>query len=236
VSQYRCLALFLAALMVLFLARTYANPGKNQKPGALRADKADAAYCVVLGLLYTNCLFMHGGSAMELTPQLATFIRETADSLSGPPRRRYMARALDQLGLSQRQAQRCLGWSRDTLRKAQHEARSGITCCDATSCRGRKLAEVHLPHLLDDIRAIAQDHCQTDPTFQTSRLYCRLTAAEVRRQLIERKGYTDEQLPCRQTIGAKLNALGLRLRKVAKCRPQKSPADRSHLRQRQGGP
>ena len=75
--------------------------------------------------------------------------------------------------------------------------------------------------MLDDIRAIVQDHCQTDPTFQTTRLYCRLTAAAVHRQLIERKGYTAEQLPSRQTIGVKLNALGFRLRKVAKCRPQK---------------
>jgi hypothetical protein len=132
-----------------------------------------------------------------------------------------MAHAVAQFGLSQRQAQRAFGWGRDTLRKAQHEARSGITCLDATARRGRKPAEFHLPHLLDDLRAIAQDHCQTDPTFQTTRLYCRLTAATVRRQLIERQGYAATALPSVQTIGAKLNALGFRLRKVAKCRPQK---------------
>jgi transposase len=158
---------------------------------------------------------------MELSPEVCSFIRQTADAFSGAERRCYMARAVEQLGLSQRQAQRCFGWSRDTLRKAQHEAHSGITCRDATSCRGRKPAEFHLPHLLEDIRAIAQDHCQTDPTFQTTRLYCRLTAAEVRSQLIQRKGYTADELPSVQTIGVKLNALGFRLRKVAKCRPQK---------------
>jgi len=43
----------------------------------------------------------------------------------------------------------------------------------------------------------------------------------VRRQLISRKGYTDEQLPTIKTITDKLNALGFRLRKVAKCRPKK---------------
>lgn len=158
---------------------------------------------------------------MELHPDVCTFIQQTADAFSGAQRRRYQARTVEQLGLSQRQAQRCFGWGRDTIRKAQHEARSGITCCDATSRRGRKPAEAHLPQLLDDIRAIAQDHCQTDPTFQTTRLYCRLTAAAVRRQLIQRKGYTEDQLPSVQTIGVKLNALGFRLRKVAKCRPQK---------------
>jgi hypothetical protein len=158
---------------------------------------------------------------MELSPDVCTLIRQTAQEFSGAERRRYMTRTVAQLRLSQRQAQRFFGWGRDTLRKAQHEARTGITCRDATSGRGRKPIEFHLPHLLDDIRAIAQDHCQTDPKFQTTRLYCRLTAAEVRDQLIQRKGYTDEQLPSRQTIGVKLNALGFRLRKVAKCRPQK---------------
>jgi transposase len=158
---------------------------------------------------------------MDLSPELCAFIRQTADAFSGAQRRRYMADAVARLGLSQRQAQRYFGWGRDTLRKAQHEARSAITCHDATSRRGRKPAEFHLPRLLDDLRAFAQDHGQADPTLQTTRLYCRLSAAEVRRQLIERKGYTDEQLPSVQTIGVKLNALGFRLRKVAKCRPQK---------------
>src|SRR2546430_10765236 len=136
---------------------------------------------------------------MDLSPQTCTFVRETVDAFSGAERRRYMARAVEQFGLSQRQAQRCFGWGRDTLRKAQHEARSGITCHDATSCRGRKPAEFHLPHLLDDLRALAQEHGQTDPTFPTTRLYGRLTAAEVRSQLIQRKGYTEDELPSLQT-------------------------------------
>jgi hypothetical protein len=158
---------------------------------------------------------------MQLSPEMCSFIRDTAASFSGPQRRQFIARTLEQFSLSQRTAQRSFGWGRDTIRKAQHEARTGLTCLDATSCRGRKPTEFHLPRLLDDIRAIAQEHCQTDPKFQTTRLYCRLSAPAVRRQLIEHKGYTDEQLPCVATIGIKLNALGFRLRKVAKCRPQK---------------
>lgn len=74
---------------------------------------------------------------------------------------------------------------------------------------------------MNDIRDLVQEQCQTDPTFRTTRLYCKMSAAEVRRQLIERKGYTDEQLPTIQTITVKLNALGFRLTKVAKCRPLK---------------
>ena len=88
--------------------------------------------------------------------------------------------------------------------------------------RGRKPIEFHLPHLFDDLRGLVQDHLQTDPTFQTTGLYCRLSAPEVRKQLIERVGYTDEQLPSVQTIASKLNVLGFRLRTVVKSRPQKN--------------
>jgi hypothetical protein len=62
---------------------------------------------------------------------------------------------------------------------------------------------------------------QADPQFRTTRLYTRLTAAEVRQQLIAQRGYTDAELPTVQTIGAKLNALGYHLKKVAKSQPQK---------------
>lgn len=159
---------------------------------------------------------------MRLTPALCVFIRQTADSFKlGAPRRRYMAQTLEAFDLSQREAQRRFGWGRDTLRKAQNERRTGMTCLDAFRRRGRKPAEFHLPRLLDDITDLVKDHVQTDPTFGTTRLYCRLTASAVRRQLVARKGYTDEQVPSIETITNKLNGLGFRLRKVAKCRPQK---------------
>jgi hypothetical protein len=159
---------------------------------------------------------------MDLTPEMRDLITRTAKVLPlGAPRRRYMADTMLSLRLGQRQAQRLFGWGRDTLRKALHERRTGLTCQDAFGCRGRKPAEFHLPRLLPDIQDIVRDHVQADPTFATTRLYCRLSAAEVRRQLISRKGYTDEQLPTLKTITEKLNGLGFRLRKVAKCRPQK---------------
>jgi transposase len=168
---------------------------------------------------------------MDLAPEVVALIRRTAEGVPwGPERRRYMADTVETLGLGQRQAQSLFGWGRDTLRKALHERRTGLTCQDATSCRGRRPIEYHLPHLLDDIKAIVGEHVQTDPTFRTTKLYCRLTAAEVRRQLIDHKRYTDEQLPCLQTITTKLNALGFHLTRVRKCRPKKSAADQRHLR------
>jgi hypothetical protein len=77
--------------------------------------------------------------------------------------------------MSHRQANLQLGWNRETLRKATHELSTGITC-DDTSSRGRKPAEYHLPQLLDDLRELVEEQSQTDPTFRSTRLYCRITA------------------------------------------------------------
>src|SRR5580693_3286705 len=159
---------------------------------------------------------------MLITDEMRGLVARTAKSMGqGAERRRYMADTITSLRLGQRGTQALFGWGRDTIRKALHEHRSGITCCDAFSQRGRKRIEHRLPRLLEDIRDLVQDQCQTDGTFKTTRLYCRLSAATVRRQLIARKGYSGEELPTIQTISTKLNTLGFRLRKVAKCRPLK---------------
>lgn len=158
---------------------------------------------------------------MELTEAMTALLRKTAKDYHGAQRRRFMAETVEAFGLSQRQAERELGWAHDTVHKALFELHAGITFRDNFSARGRKPCEFHLPHLVQDIRSLVTEHLQTDPTFQTTRLYCRLSAPEVRKQLIERKGYTDQQLPSVQTLGEKLNGLGFRLRTVVKSRPQK---------------
>ncbi len=159
---------------------------------------------------------------MELTASLKTLFIESAKALHGSARRLFMARTVQELGPGgQRQAQRELGWCRESIRKGTHELHSGVTCRDAFGLRGRKAAEGHLPHLLADLKAIVDGQSQTDPQFRNQRLYTRLTAAEVRRQLIIQKGYTDAQLPQAQTIGVKLNGLGYHLKKVHKSVPKK---------------
>jgi hypothetical protein len=159
---------------------------------------------------------------MELTGELKAFLGATARTLKGSARRVFMARAVRDLGGGgQRLAERELGWNRVTVRKGRHELDSGITCVDGFALRARKKAEDHLPHLLADITALVDSQSQADPQFRTRRLYTRLSAGEVRRQLIAQKGYTDAQLPCERTIATKLNRLGYTLTKVAKSHPQK---------------
>jgi hypothetical protein len=159
---------------------------------------------------------------MRPSPEMIPVLVDTAKALKGSQRRLFMAKTVAAMGRGgQLWAEAHLGWNRETIRKGAHELRTGISCADAFHRRRRKPAEEHLPGLLDDIRSIADGQSQADPKFQTKRLFTRISAAEVRRQLIATGGYTDEQLPTQQTINKKLNLLGYRLTKVAKCRPQK---------------
>lgn len=125
---------------------------------------------------------------MELTETLKGIFKEIAKALKGSERRLFMARIVKALGKGgQRRAEAELGWHRRTVRKGSRELESGFHCYDNFSARGRKPAEAHLPDLLADIKAIAEAASQTDPTFKTTRLYIRLSAAEVRKQLSEKK-------------------------------------------------
>ncbi len=159
---------------------------------------------------------------MELTEEVKALLLNTAKELKGSARRGFMARTVRALGPGGKLlAERELGWNRGTMRKGMHEMERGMVCVDAFSSRGRKRSEAHLPNLLSDITAIVDSQSQADPQFRTTRLYTRLTAAEVRRQLIAQKGYTDEELPTAETIATKLNMLGYFPKKVAKSQPQK---------------
>ena len=157
---------------------------------------------------------------MKLTNTLKEIFIETAKTLKGSDRRLFMAKVVKALGKGgQRQAETELGWYRGTIRKGRRELDSGFRCYDNFSGRGRKPAEDHLPNLLNDIKAIVETESQTDPTFQTTRLYIRLSAVGVRPQLLEQKGYRDEQLPSVETIRTKLNGLGYQMKKVKKVSP-----------------
>ena len=159
---------------------------------------------------------------MEWTEELRSAYSEGAEALKGHERRMFMARVVKALGYGgQSEAERELGWCRKTIRKGQRELESGEPIIDNFAARGRKPAEAHLPKLLEDIRVIADEQSQTDPTFQTTRLYTRISAAEMRRQLIAQKGYCDEELPGEETIRVKMNKLGYSLQSVQKSRPKK---------------
>jgi len=157
---------------------------------------------------------------LELTPEVKSTIKTAVGLLKGAARRLFMASVVAQMGRGgQSLASQELGWNRDLIRKGLHELQSGMTCVDAFSSRGRKRWEERDPGLVQDVRAIVDAQCQTDPTFRTTCLYRRITAKEVRRQLLEEKGYAPDQVPCERSMRDLLTSLGFRPRKVVKSKP-----------------
>jgi hypothetical protein len=137
----------------------------------------------------------------ELTEEEKSLYQKTAKKLKGTDRRQFMAEVVRGLGIGgQTYAEQELGWNRRTIRKGRKEIESGTPIKDGYERSGRHRVEERLPNLLTDIKAIVDEQSQTDPSFKSTRLYTRITTAEVRRQLIEKKGYSDEALPSEAAI------------------------------------
>ncbi len=154
---------------------------------------------------------------LNLLPSL----KYAASKLKGSHRRMFLGQlALDLKSGGKLLVSKMLGISRVTLRKGISEIESGIPQKDNFNKRGRKSLNETNPKLLEIIKEIANNASQTDPQFKSTRLYTRLSANEVRTQLIK-KGYTEEELPSNQTIWNKLVDLGFKRKKVAKTKPKK---------------
>ena len=152
---------------------------------------------------------------MLLTKEFKEMTRCAAKKMKGAAKRAFMAQITrDYLDGSPRRGERELGWCRKTVEKGLKEQASGIICVDNYAARGRKKTEEKLPAVEHDIRGLVEPDSQVDPKFKTSFRYMRVSARAVREALIREKGYRDEQLPCRQTIGTILNRMGYRLKKL----------------------
>jgi hypothetical protein len=162
---------------------------------------------------------------LKITPKNRNVWEQSLAQLSGQARRLFMASVVEGLGRGGMSwAKRELGWDRTTVKKGLCELRSGVICLDNVSQRGRKGFALKLPQLKVDLQAIGEASCQTDPTFRTTQLYRRLTAAEAKRQLIE-KGYDEAQLPSERSLCRMLGELGFSPRKVAKSKPLRKIAE-----------
>lgn len=159
---------------------------------------------------------------IELSEQLKATYQEAAKNLKGSARRKFMAGIAESLGrggLSYCESE--LGWDPKTMRKGRQEVESGVAFADRPTNPGRKRTEERLPTLQADLRQLLDEQSQIDATFQSGRLYTRLSVREVRTQLIGRQGYTDEQLPDNEVLRQRINELGYRLRTVKKNQPKK---------------
>ena len=167
---------------------------------------------------------------MALTETRVEVLQETGKMLKGSNRRVLMASVVKGFGQGgQRQAEKELAWDRGTIRKGLCALESEFECAANFSARGRQPRAYHLPELLNDIAAIAEGEAQTGPTFKTTRKYIRGSAAEVRKQRVKEKGYSEAEFPCEDTIPGetgdtrrrKLNQRGYYPKKVRKSQPMK---------------
>ena len=157
-----------------------------------------------------------------MNKEMIEMAKEAAKRLKGYGRRAYQAMITRKyFNGSSRKAERVMGWWREGVQKGLKEAETGIICVDAFNARGRKRTEEKLPDIEKDIRALAEPQTQADPALKGSLTYTRITAASVRKALCEEKGYTDEELPSKNTVGAMLNRMGYNLKRVQKAKPVK---------------
>jgi transposase len=160
---------------------------------------------------------------MNLFRDLKEALNYAASTLKGLPRRIFMAKTVEAAGPGgQRAAERELGWDRDTIRKGALDARAEVPVLDQRAFNGPKpRIDAQFPLLRQHLREILEPHCQTDPKFTSTRIYIRLSVAQVVQGLIDTKGYNRHELPCDETFRKLLNEMGYTVRKVKKCKPAK---------------
>lgn len=152
-----------------------------------------------------------------LTEKIKLTLKDAAEKLTGSKKRAFMAQVtIDYLTNSPRYAETKLGWSRKAVATGLKELQTGIICVDNYQARGRKKTEEILPQLERDIADLVDNYSQADPKLKSSFRYTKISARAVREALISKKGYSEKELPCRQTIGDILNRMGYRLKKHKK--------------------
>lgn len=155
-----------------------------------------------------------------LSDPIKSTLKDAAQKLTGSRKRAFMAKVSeDYFEGSARKAETVLGWSRHSVQLGLHERRTGIVCVDNYRFRGRPKSETRLPNLEADVRSLVDAQAQADPKFQSPLLYARISARAVRAALVSEAGYSQSELPTRQTIGEILNRLGYRLKKHKKQSP-----------------
>jgi transposase len=149
-------------------------------------------------------------------------IRLAAKKMQGAKRRSFQAEMTEKYcgGLAWKAAA-IFKWDQKTVELGLHEKRTGIICLGAQKLNsGRKKWEDKHREAAAILCAIAEEHSQQDPSFQSSIAYTRLTAKEAIRLLRER-GVCEDELPSKSAMAVILNRLGYRLRKVVKAKPQR---------------
>lgn len=159
---------------------------------------------------------------MDVESVHVELLRLAAGKLRGEQKRAFIAEVTVRLCDSRvRQAEDRFGWNRNCIRKGLAERESGEVIPGNYAKTGLQRFEDLHPKFAEDLRDIAEPQTQTDPELKTDRRYLNLTSAEVRTQLIDEKGWKDEDLPSGRSMRRILNRMGYRLKKIQKGKPLK---------------
>lgn len=162
---------------------------------------------------------------MLLESQEDQLIRSAARRLKGRERRLFIAEVTVELCEGNaRLSESRFGWGRETASKGLEELREDVLIERAPG-GGRPSWEERDPQLAADIREIVEPKTQTDPELKSSRRYTNLSAAEVRKALLEEKGYQEEDVPAERTLRDILNRMNYRLKRIQKGRPLKKTTE-----------
>lgn len=152
--------------------------------------------------------------------EIKATIKDAAQKLTGCRKRDFIAKVTeDYFNGSARKAESVMGWKRTSVQTGLHERRTGLICIDNYGARGRQKSEEKLPKLEADIKSLVDGQAQADPKLKSTFAYTQVSARAVREALIIEKGYQEEKLVTRQTIGTVMNRLGYRLKKSKRQNP-----------------
>jgi len=172
--------------------------------------------------LHESSLSMPIQASLQPTAEQIADLRFAASKMHGAERRAFVAEmALKYCGGSARKAEEVFGWGREMVETGLGEKRTGIECLSAKpNFTGNKCWEEKHPAAATDLRRLAEEHAQQDPSFNSTIAFTRLTAAQARRQLRE-LGHPEKDLPAPGTVAKILKRLGYRLLRVVKAKPRK---------------
>ena len=165
---------------------------------------------------------MSSQPGLSPTAEQIAELRFAASKMHGAERRAFVAQiALKYCDGNARQTEQVFGWGREMVETGLGEKRTGIVCMGAkANFTGNQRWEEKHPEVAADLRRLAEEHAQQDPSFRSTIAFTRLTAAQALRQL-RALGHKDEDLPAPGTMAKILKRLGYRLRRVLKAKPLK---------------
>lgn len=148
--------------------------------------------------------------------------KETSKMVTGSDRRKFQANITKEyLDGNARKAENVFGWGRETVKLGMKEIESGFICLIDVHKRGNTRTEEKSPQIEEEIRRIVEPSIHTDPKFQSSFKYTRITSKKVLQALIDTNNFTEEQLPTERTMNNILNRMGYTLKRIAKIKPLK---------------